>query len=606
MNRLWEKFVSKSRTRLMYWTMFVIIFETAIGVYSYNSLIKEHDENIQFIEDTISSVTSHTEPLDKKSTYETIRFFLKSKILYSNASDTAFKIVNPDTGETLYSYECGYSPDDINVFPFSKKVETNQGNYVIYCYPQISAMDQIPVVIALVLYKISLPVLLLGAIIVILCICSIWHNYKKSPGCIPDMKTDGIYYEIVIALSVILPVCFIISFWQTPLGIVIASPVIAGLFNSAITATAKRLCRHELYSSTFISRTSTDKYLKKFHGNCEALFSLIRKYYLKLPGKIRLLIRLVIFILSEVILYALFKSFLIVAIFATAIFLIYLIYSDFALNKTLENIEKIYSDPVNSRIDGQNLVGTYKRINDNLNNINDNFSDALEQLVKSERLKSELVTNVSHDIKTPLTSIINYVDLLKHEDLDGETARSYIDVLDRQSNRLKKLITDLIEASKAATGQLKVTMVQCDIGIMAEQILGEYEDRLSNAGITPATIEFPKEMYVNADMQCLFRCVDNIMSNICKYSLAGTRMYISFLRDGENTIVTFKNISRDKLDLSPDELMERFVRGDASRSTEGSGLGLSIVSSLMKLMDGELRLEIDGDLFKASLVLKSL
>lgn len=606
MNRLLKKFLSKSRTRLMYWTMFLIIFETAIGMYSYNSLIKEHDENIQLIEDTIATVTGHTEPLDKKSTYETIRFFLKSKILYSNASDTAFKILNPDTEETLYSYECGYSTDDINVFPFSKKVETNHGNYVIYCYPQITVKEQIFLVIALVLYKISLPLLLLGAIVVILCICSIWHNYKKSPGCIPDMKTDGIDYEIVIALSVILPVCFIISFWQTPLGIVVASPIIAGLFNAAITTTAKRLCRHELYSSTFISKTRTDKYFKKFQGNCKALLSLIRKYYLKLPGKIRLLIRLIIFILSEIILYAIFKSFLIVAVFATAIFLIYLIYSDFALNKTLENIEKIHSDPVNSRIDQQYLIGTHKVINYNLNNINDNFSDALEQLVKSERLKSELVTNVSHDIKTPLTSIINYVDLLKNEKPDSETARSYIDVLDRQSNRLKKLITDLIEASKAATGQLNVTMVQCDIGIMAEQILGEYEDRLSSAGITPATIEFPKEMYVNADMQCLFRCVDNIMSNICKYSLAGTRMYVSFLRDGENTIVTFKNISRDKLDLSPDELMERFVRGDASRSTEGSGLGLSIVSSLMKLMDGELRLEIDGDLFKAGLVLKSL
>ncbi|MGN0480183.1 MAG: sensor histidine kinase, partial [Lachnospiraceae bacterium] len=361
-----------------------------------------------------------------------------------------------------------------------------------------------------------------------------------------------------------------------------------------------------LYSSTFISKTGADKYIKKFYKKCETLFNFLKEYYLKLPDKVRFLIRLGIFVISEVILYAIFKSSLIIAIFATTIFVIYMLYSNFALNKTLQNIEKIHSDPVNSRIDRKNLVGTYKTINDNLNNINDNFSDVLEQLVKSERLKSELVTNVSHDIKTPLTSIINYVGLLKNEDLDSNTARSYINVLDRQSNRLKKLITDLIEASKAATGQIKVDITNCDIGIMAEQIMGEYEDRLNSSGITPAIMEFPKDMYVKADMQCLFRCVDNIMSNICKYSLAGTRMYISFLRDGENTIVTFKNISRDKLDLSPDELMERFVRGDASRSTEGSGLGLSIVSSLMKLMDGELRLEIDGDLFKAGLVLKSL
>ncbi|MBQ8144811.1 MAG: sensor histidine kinase [Butyricicoccus sp.] len=240
---------------------------------------------------------------------------------------------------------------------------------------------------------------------------------------------------------------------------------------------------------------------------------------------------------------------------------------------------------------------------ESLNAIADGMNAAVEHRMKSERLKTELLTNVSHDIKTPLTSIINYVDLLRAAE-DGEHAQEYLEVLDRQSKRLKKLLEDLLEASKASTGNIRAELVPTDVSELLRQAAGEYEERLNGAKLTPIITLPAGKTTVLADGRLLWRIFDNMLCNIVKYSMPGTRVYLAVENCGESWRVTFKNISREPLNIAADELMERFVRGDASRTSEGNGLGLSIARSLAECMNADFDLSIDGDLFRASVTLK--
>ena len=225
----------------------------------------------------------------------------------------------------------------------------------------------------------------------------------------------------------------------------------------------------------------------------------------------------------------------------------------------------------------------------------------MEEQIRSERLKTELITNVSHDIKTPLTSIVNYVDLLSREDIPEGPAREYLEVLRRQSARLRKLTEDLIEASKAATGNIEVHAEPMDVNVLLSQAAGEYEEKLRGLELEPVLTFGSETTEILADGRLLWRVFDNLMSNICKYALPGTRVYLSTAVAKGAVEITFRNISRYPLNITSSELMERFVRGDASRSTEGSGLGLSIAQSLTTLQGGDFDLTIDGDLFKAVL-----
>ena len=237
----------------------------------------------------------------------------------------------------------------------------------------------------------------------------------------------------------------------------------------------------------------------------------------------------------------------------------------------------------------------------NINNINDGIAKAVEERMKSERFKTELITNVSHDIKTPLTSIINYVDLLEKEEIDNETAKEYIGVLSRQSARLKKLIEDLLEASKASTGNVNVNLTQLELGILLSQALGEYDEKFSKSNLQVVLNKTDDLLLVMADNRHIWRVFDNILNNISKYAQPNTRVYIDAKRNGKMAEISFRNISKDPLNISGDELMERFVRGDSSRNTEGSGLGLSIAKSLTEVQKGKLDIQIDGDLFKVQL-----
>lgn len=289
-----------------------------------------------------------------------------------------------------------------------------------------------------------------------------------------------------------------------------------------------------------------------------------------------------------------------------ALMMIFAVYISICLQKIKMGGELMSQGNFENKIDSEKMLPDFVEFCGYLNNINSTVQNAVDEKTRSERLKTELITNVSHDIKTPLTSIINYVDLIKKENVENEKVTEYISVLDRQSARLKKLIEDLVEASKASTGNLSVELTKCEPAVLLTQTLGEFDEKLKNAGLTPVLTCPENPLYIMADGRHLWRVFENLTANICKYSLSGTRVYLEIYENRGSVCVTFKNISKSELNISGEELTERFVRGDSSRNTEGSGLGLSIAKNLTELQGGKLNIDIDGDLFKATVIFKEI
>ena len=264
--------------------------------------------------------------------------------------------------------------------------------------------------------------------------------------------------------------------------------------------------------------------------------------------------------------------------------------------------EALAAGDLSYQTDTKGLHWALKTHGENLNSIAVGMNRAVEERLKSERMKTELITNVSHDLKTPLTSILNYSGLIAAEPCENEKITEYAGVLTRQSERLTRLIDDLVEASKASTGNLDVLLAPVEAQVLIGQAGGEYTERLAAAGLELVTKMPEESIRIMADGRRMWRIFDNLMNNICKYALPGTRVYLNLEKMADSAVITFKNTSREPLDISEEELLERFVRGDSARSTEGNGLGLSIARSLAELQGGKLRLHIDGDLFKAILV----
>ena len=295
------------------------------------------------------------------------------------------------------------------------------------------------------------------------------------------------------------------------------------------------------------------------------------------------------------------KNLILGFIFISAVETLIIIFCAIAFQRVKQGGEKIVSGDLENKIDTTYMFGDIKDFADSLNNINLGLQSAIDDKMKSERFKTELITNVSHDIKTPLTSIVNYVDLIKKEECENEKIKEYIDVLDRQSIRLKKLIEDLVEASKASTGNLSVELDKCNLSLLMNQAIGEFYEKLELNNLQVIQSQENQDVYIMADGRRLWRVIDNLLNNICKYAMSGTRVYIDLKRKNGKAIVTFRNISNTPISLSSEELTERFVRGDRSRNTEGSGLGLSIAKSLTELQGGSFAVSADGDLFKVVL-----
>lgn len=284
-----------------------------------------------------------------------------------------------------------------------------------------------------------------------------------------------------------------------------------------------------------------------------------------------------------------------------AVEVLVILYMMLDVRALLQGGEQMANGDFSRTVQVSSLLPAVRQHADHLNAIQDGLQTAVEERTKSERLKTELITNVSHDIKTPLTSIVNYVDLLKKTEITDPAAREYIDVLERQAARLRKLTEDLVEASKAATGNMMVHFAPTNLNVLLTQASGEYEQRLAEKTLQPVLTLAEEAPHILADGQLLWRVLDNLMSNVCKYAMPGTRVYLTTEVVQERAIVTVKNISQYPIDVSGEELTERFVRGDSSRSTEGSGLGLSIAASLTALQKGEFSIVVDGDLFKAQM-----
>ena len=284
-----------------------------------------------------------------------------------------------------------------------------------------------------------------------------------------------------------------------------------------------------------------------------------------------------------------------------AVLVLATLYALLSMKQLLEAGQRIAKGELDCKVDTSKLRGPFKEHGEDLNSITDGMNRAVGERMKSERFRTELITNVSHDIKTPLTSIINYVDLLEKEQPENEKMREYLEVLDRQSAKLKKLIDDLLEASKASSGSLSVNLTECELGILLDQMAGEYSEKLSAAGLELILTKPEESVKIMADGRHMWRIFDNLLNNICKYAQRGTRVYLDLTADALKATVTFRNISATRLNISGDELTERFIRGDSSRNTEGSGLGLSIAQSLAQLQKGALDITVDGDLFKVVL-----
>ncbi len=272
------------------------------------------------------------------------------------------------------------------------------------------------------------------------------------------------------------------------------------------------------------------------------------------------------------------------------------------LKIVLKNLELLRKGNYNVSINTYNMPASVKQYADNIINLRDGLVNAVDDAIRQEQTKTELITNVSHDLKTPLTSIINYVDLLKKCDISDESAKEYLDILGEKSDRLKKLIEDLVEASKASTGNIKVELMSVSLNEMINQLLGEHADNLDKKRLNVICTLPDNELTVKADGKLLYRVFENLIVNVEKYSLYGTRVYVTAEKKGSDVIVSFKNISELPLNITAEQLKERFVRGDSSRSTDGNGLGLSIAESLCNIQGCRLELNINGDLFTAKVI----
>lgn len=426
---------------------------------------------------------------------------------------------------------------------------------------------------------------------------------------------NSVPFDILLALAIsigafgLILLCDIAENLSAVVMILMALAVFLCLINmlfGLIMSFAARVKQKTLLRNTFIClilRWSW-KFLKSFGCLVRKLSRMGMKFIGSIPLVWRTALILCGIIAVEFIVLAIYWSeeeltwfWLFEKIILTAVVLLIAI----QMRKLQQAGEKLAAGDLSYQVDTQNIFGDFKRHGENLNSIAFGMNCAVEERMKSERMKTELITNVSHDIKTPLTSIINYADLISKETCENKTITEYADVLLRQSERLKRLIEDLVEASKAASGNLEVALAPCDAGVFINQLSGEYEQKLKDAQLELIVRAPEKPIRVMADGRRMLRVFDNLMGNVCKYAQPGTRVYLTLEEKEGNAVISFKNVSREALDISPDELMERFVRGDISRNTEGNGLGLSIAKSLTELQQGTMELSVDADLFKVTL-----
>lgn len=480
----------------------------------------------------------------------------------------------------------------------------------IYTYSSVNEKKAVAESVVNFVYSMLYWILAIGAISIIFAVagfvflmCASGHkkgNDEVQAGWGTKIPFDLLSAAAVALITILFMFCLACEQF-TEFAIIIAVFIFAGIgIASAILAWcmsfAVRIKLGRWWQNTIIYHL-----LKLLLKGVKAVFALIK--IIPLVWKTALIIVCVSFaeLLLLVISWDYFSSFIFIRFVSTVILGGAVLYCAVVIKQLQKGSEALAEGDLSYQIDTSKLFGDFKKHGESLNSIAQGMTLAVEQRMKSERMKTELITNVSHDIKTPLTSIINYTDLISKEPCNNEKINEYSEVLLRQSERLKRLIEDLVEASKASTGNLEVILEPCEANILLTQTMGEYEEKLQNKNLELITTQPQFPILIMADGRRLWRVIDNLMNNICKYAQSSTRVYVSLEKKGNEAVITFKNTSHSPLNISADELMERFVRGDASRNTEGNGLGLSIAKSLTELQQGTLELTVDGDLFKVIL-----
>ncbi|EPR13468.1 sensor histidine kinase [Ruminiclostridium papyrosolvens] len=387
------------------------------------------------------------------------------------------------------------------------------------------------------------------------------------------------------------------------LGTAISIGTLAGIV--FVTMFVRRFKRHEVIKSTLIYKT----FLWIKNNFFKKLFEKVLSVYDNSPAALRLILIFGVYAVATLVGVALLftDSFgillglvLIVGINVVAVY--FLLKTFKSLKVITEGARRIRSGDQSTNIPPQRIT-EFKELSETIDSIADGLKHAVSSQVKAERMKAELITNVSHDLKTPLTSIITYVDLLKSEGLSSENSQKYLDIIDKKSQRLKTLTEDLFEAAKASSGSITVNPEEINIVSLINQGLGELSDKIQASGLNFRTIFSSDKLFVIADGKLLWRVIENLISNVFKYAMPNSRVYIETADVNDNIVVSIKNISAYELNIPADELMERFKRGDFSRNSEGSGLGLSIARSLTEIQGGSFSINIDGDLFKATVVI---
>lgn len=462
--------------------------------------------------------------------------------------------------------------------------------------------------------------LLVGIVCIVYLCCSAGRSRKTAeirPGglnCLPlDLYAVAVgfadYALAVLSFVYMLPICITEENYLNPgmitlTGLVLLTGILL-LLGWLFALTAQLKAPRSYWWHHSVLGWSLDKIWKGIRTVCRFVWKAIVRLLNLLPmaGK-RILVVFALLILAffTILFIASGAHFFGVLLLLALIFwcIVLFAYDIYGFGILMQGAKRMAEGDLTTKISTRYLIGSYKDHANRLNTMADVATIAAQKQMKSERMKTELITNVSHDIKTPLTSIINYVDLLQkpHTEEEGE---QYLDVLNRQSHRMKKLLEDLMEMSKASSGNITAEITRINGTEAVNQALGEFSDKLMAAQLTPVFKAPEEPVYLQADGRLTWRVLSNVLSNTVKYALPGTRVYLD-LSESENWVyLSIKNISREELNVTANELTERFVRGDASRNTEGSGLGLNIAKSLMLLQKGDLLLTIDGDLFKVTL-----
>lgn len=535
---------------------------TFIGEYYYseNEYYKELDDYGKEILDIYTGAIINAEKSEVLTDSSETIYNKKPSSSITNAEDVVYVKYGIEDFEIYMTYE----------------EQFNLGSYATYIVGILDVLQNYENAI-----YISVPICgVLAAVIVIYLIMSI--GYKKGKEGVDLNDIDKIPIEIlifVIAFIIVLVAILVDNFYGTQTiyyklylsAIITEYLVIYVLFAIGATSIIKRI-----KAKTIIKNSITYKVLKL----CQKLLIKLKKGLDTFTERVNITWKIIgytiVYILLMLFVIAIFNGvngFTLIIDIGITIYIFYQIMQRVNCFKKIEEmLKEIYEGNNKERLDEESFTKEFKQMVNYINDISNGFENAVEEGIKSERLKTELITNVSHDIKTPLTSIINYVDLIKRENIENEKLKEYIEILEAKSHRLKRLTEDLVEASKASSGNVKLNLEKLNIGELINQTTGEFEDKFKDKNLE-IIADIPKEeIFIEADSRYMYRVIENIFSNVSKYALKGSRVYVDVLEKSNKVKIEVKNISEQKLNISESELMQRFVRGDKSRTTEGSGL----------------------------------